>query len=117
MAINTISTSTAGRITDWGTNDTVAAPKKAMTKAAQAAGITRLQSITTLRTKDRAANAVPNAAATLLVPSSAAGGAVGSTLNNAGIWIRPPPPTAASIRPAAKANTQRRTISTIDIRL
>src|SRR5450830_182166 len=113
MSISTISTSTAGRITDCGTADTVAAPKKAMTKAAPAAGTTRLQSITTLRTKDRAANVVPQAAATLLVPSSAAGDAVGSTLNSAGIWISPPPPTAASIRPAAKANTQRMTISTM----
>src|SRR5450830_1578167 len=114
MAISTINTSTAGRITDWGTEDTVAAPKKDMAKAAQAAGITKLQSITTLRTKDRATNAVPQAVASLLVPSNATGCVVGSTLNNAGTWISPPPPTAASIRPAAKANTQRMTISTME---
>ena len=111
MAISTISTSTAGRITLGGTSDTVAAPANDMTKALSAAGTISPQSSVTLRINDRAAKAVPHTDASLLLPSNAAGCAVGSTLNKAGIWISPPPPTAASISPAAKANTESTAIS------
>ncbi|AMP02343.1 hypothetical protein CAter10_4985 [Collimonas arenae] len=31
-----------------------------------------------------------------------AGAVLGSIANNAGIWIKPPPPTTASIKPARK---------------
>ena len=53
---------------------------------------------------------MPNSPANLLVPSSAAGGTLGYTANSAGIWISPPPPTIASISPAANAaaSTNRR---------
>ena len=46
---------------------------------------------------------VPDTAATLLVPNSVAGATWGRALNSAGIWIKPPPPTAASIKPAMNA--------------
>ena len=45
---------------------------------------------------------MPDTAATLLVPNSVAGATWGRALNSAGIWIKPPPPTAASIKPANK---------------
>ena len=45
---------------------------------------------------------VPQTAALLLVPKSVAGEVSGKVVNRAGIRIRPPPPTMASTRPAAK---------------
>ncbi len=85
MAMITINTSTAGRITLGGTSETVAAPTNDMTKALSAAGRIRPQSKVTLRMNARAANAVPQTDASLLLPSNAAGCALGRTLNSAGI--------------------------------
>ena len=103
----TISASTNGRIEACGTKDTAAAPRNDMTKALIAAGNTRLQGMLTLPMYERAANEVPHTEAILLVPNKVAAGAVGNALSRAGIWIRPPPPTAASIRPAQKAREHR----------
>src|SRR5512138_3684877 len=46
---------------------------------------------------------MPSNPLNLLVPSSVAGATLGYTANKAGIWISPPPPTIASMSPAANA--------------
>src|SRR5471030_2921802 len=103
-----ISASTIGRTTCCGTYDTAAAPMKDMTKAQATAGSTSSHGICTLPMKERAANAVPQAEASLLVPSKEVDAMFGIRLNRAGSCIKPPPPTAASIRPAKKANRHNR---------
>ena len=104
MAMMMINTSTMGRTTCCGTYDTAAAPMKDMTKALATAGSTSSHGICTLPTKERAANVVPQADASLFVPSKDVEAMFGIRLNRAGSCISPPPPTAASIRPAKKAN-------------
>src|SRR5450830_2133773 len=79
-----------------------------MTKALATAGSTSSLGICTLPVKERAANAVPQAEAILLVPSKEVDAMFGIRLNRAGNCIKPPPPTAASIRPAQKANIHKR---------
>src|SRR5471032_2590595 len=81
---------------------------KDMTKAQATAGSTSSHGICTLPIKERAANAVPQAEASLLVPSKEVEAMFGIRLNRAGSCISPPPPTAASIRPAKKANRHSR---------
>src|SRR6188768_2753174 len=46
---------------------------------------------------------MPSSPLNLLVPSSVAGATPGYTANKAGSWISPPPPTIASMSPAANA--------------
>src|SRR5690606_36734230 len=53
--------------------------------------------------------------ASLLVPKTVAGCKYGRLPIIAGIWIRPPPPTAASIAPAKNAKTIRLTMISISI--
>src|SRR5450830_1102088 len=77
---------------------------KDMTKALATAGNTSSQGMLTLPTNERAANVVPQADASLFVPSKDVDAMFGIRLNRAGSCISPPPPTAASIRPAKKAN-------------
>ena len=54
---------------------------------------------------------VPVKEGILVVPSKVATGYCGRVINVAGVCINPPPPTMASIKPAAKAARQRMIIS------
>jgi hypothetical protein len=67
-----------------------------------AAGITSFHGRRTRCKYERVADKVPTAEDILLVPNSVAAEYCGRKLNSAGVWIKPPPPTAASIRPAMK---------------
>ena len=46
---------------------------------------------------------VPESAAILFVPKMVGSGALGKVTSKAGSWIKPPPPTTESIKPAIKA--------------
>ena len=61
----------------------------------------------------RSSCVVPANPASLPVPSSVVCGAVGNAANNAGSWIRPPPPAIASTNPAPNAATSTKTISSV----
>jgi hypothetical protein len=57
------------------------------------------------------AKAVPQTDALLLLPNKVAGGAEGKVANNAGIKIRPPPPTMESTKPANNEASETMNIS------
>ena len=109
----TSSTSTAGFITSLGIRLTAAAPANENTKAQPAAGRISAHGRRTRRMKLRAALAVPKMDENLLVPNRVAVLTSGSALNNAGIWISPPPPTAESISPATNAMAPKNNNSSI----
>jgi len=84
-----------------GSTVTAQAPAKPPASAAAIAGSREGQCVSTRRLNCRAANAVPQMEALLLVPNRVAGGLAGNTANRAGTRIRPPPPTIASTNPAS----------------
>src|SRR5205085_2532782 len=84
-----------------GSTVTAQAPTKPPTSPAQAAGNSEGQCMSTRRLNCRAAKAVPQTEALLLVPNRVAGAVVGNTANSAGTRMRPPPPTIASTNPAS----------------
>lgn len=51
-----------------------------------------------------AAMDVPASAAILLVPNKTGNGIFGKVIKRNGVWINPPPPTTASIKPAVNAD-------------
>ena len=48
---------------------------------------------------------VPAKAAILLVPNKTGNGIFGNVIKRNGVWIKPPPPTTASINPAVNAES------------
>jgi hypothetical protein len=61
-----------------------------------------------------AAVAVPKKAANFEVPTTETGFSFGKASKSAGVWIKPPPPAMASIKPAKKRARKSRTIETVD---
>ena len=96
-------TKTKGWRTSFGIMATLAAPTNELMVAHTATTAKSFHSKRTLRAKETAEVAVPTTAANLLVPNKVAGAIDGNAFIKAGIWISPPPPTAASIAPAQKA--------------
>lgn len=69
--------------------------------------ISSFQSIFTFRMYCDVARAVPLKAGTFSEPITVATGIFGKKARASGVCISPPPPTTASIKPAAKAARQR----------
>lgn len=56
---------------------------------------------------------VPAKAAILLVPNKIGNGILGKVMSRKGVWINPPPPTTASIKPAVNADSANKMIVVI----
>ena len=105
-SIASITANIAGFIYCTGTSDDNFAPKNEAANANTPAGNNIRHGTRTRRTNCPAAIAVPVNEANLFTPNTDGTGVLpGSKPNSAGICNNPPPPTAASINPAAKPAT------------
>src|ERR1044072_4611539 len=88
-------------------------PNMAAKKAVTAVTVSRPRLKLTFWAYCQAAILVPENEGILVVPSSVATGYCGKVKRMAGVWINPPPPTMASIKPAQSEKQQSRMRSVV----